>query len=342
MVNKLNVTVVVPIYNVEQYLRRCVDSLLSQDHTPLEIILVDDGSPDASGQICDEYAAKYDNISVIHKPNGGLSSARRVGWEAATGDLIAFVDSDDYVAPDYIRRLAGPFADEDVQLSMCGYATRKDGEIIAADLPYTRPFIEHEEIASSYIVPIIGAIPQKGSLNIPGFVPIRMYRRELLEEDDFVSEREYFTEDVVMNILYGRRISGKIAIVNEPLYYYCVNPGSLTLKHRENAFGMLMACHNLCERLTSNLGVEVADLSLRLNANLTSTVTYSIYNIGRLRDYKRFKSELKAIFNHPKVKILFQSGNWPRKATWHKIIDVAYRTKAYFVLYKLLKLRKVL
>lgn len=342
MGNKLSVTVVIPVYNVEQYLRRCVDSLLVQDYTSLEIILVDDGSPDHSGQICDEYAAKYDNISVIHKPNGGLSSARKAGWKTATGDMIVFVDSDDYVAPDYIRKLTEPFADEDVQLSICSYATQMDGKIIPSDLPYTRPVIENEEIVSSYILPIIGLITQKGALNLPGFVPIRMYRRELFEDGDFVSEREYFTEDVVMNILYGGRITGRIAVVNEPLYFYCVNPGSLTLRYRENAFGMLMACHNLCENLTSNFGVDAIDISRRLDANMTAVITYSIYNIGRIRNYKRFKSELKAIFNHPKVKALFQSGNWPKVATWHKIIYAAYRTKAYFILYKLLKTRKVL
>lgn len=336
------VSIVVPVYNVSRYLRRCLDSLLAQDYPLIEIILVDDGSPDDSGAICDEYAVANTRVSVIHKENGGLSSARFAGWQASSGRYIVFVDSDDYVAPDYIRKLAEPFGDGEVQLSICSYATQKDGKIITSDLPYTRPVIENEEIASLYILPIVGAIPQKGALNLPGFAWIRMYRRELFEEGDFVSEREYFTEDVVMNILYGRRITGKIAVVNEPLYYYCVNPGSLTLKYRENAFDMLMTCHNLCERLTLNLGVKITDISQRLDANLTATITYSIYNIGRIRNYKRFKSELKAIFNHPKVKTLFQSGNWPKVATWHKIICAAYRKKAYFILYKLLKTRKVL
>ena len=342
MESKKTVSVVVPVYNVEKYLRRCVDSIIAQTYAPLEIILVDDGSPDSSGAICDEYAAKYDNIRVIHKTNGGLSSARKAGWEVARGELIAFVDSDDYVTHDYVSKLTEPFSDSAVQLSICGYSTQKGEDVIPAELPYSQRFIENGEVGSMYILPIVGAIPKQEKINIPAFVPIRMYKRKLLEKGDFVSEREYFTEDVIMNILYGRRISGKIAVVNEPLYYYCVNPGSLTLKYRENAFNMLMKCYNLCEKLASDLGVNPYEVSQRLDANLTAATTYSIYNIGTIRDYHRFKSELHTIFSHPNVKELFKNGNWPKVATWHKIIYAAYLTKAFFILYKLLKTRKVL
>ena len=91
------ISVIVPIYNVEQYLRRCIDSIINQTYKNLEIILVDDGSPDNCGQICDDYAKKDTRIKVIHKKNGGLSDARNVGLEVCTGDYISFVDSDDWI-----------------------------------------------------------------------------------------------------------------------------------------------------------------------------------------------------------------------------------------------------
>lgn len=97
------VTIIVPVYNVEKYLRRCVDSLLSQTYSNIEIILVDDGSPDGSPDICDEYAQKESSIKVVHKKNGGLSSARNAGIEAASGDYLTFVDSDDWIASDTIQ-----------------------------------------------------------------------------------------------------------------------------------------------------------------------------------------------------------------------------------------------
>ena len=99
------ISVIVPIYRVEQYLPRCVDSILCQDWKNFELILVDDGSPDRCGQICDDYAAKDSRIRVIHKKNGGLSDARNAGIDVARGDYISFVDSDDYVKPTYLSYL---------------------------------------------------------------------------------------------------------------------------------------------------------------------------------------------------------------------------------------------
>ena len=94
------ISVIVPVYNVEQYLERCVDSIINQTYKNLEIILVNDGSTDNSGQLCDELAKKDDRIRVIHKKNGGLSDARNVGIDEAEAELIGFIDSDDYIDED--------------------------------------------------------------------------------------------------------------------------------------------------------------------------------------------------------------------------------------------------
>lgn len=100
MKNDVWISVIVPVYNVEKYLNRCVDSLINQTYKNLEIILVDDGSTDSSPRICDDYKKKYEAVKVIHKKNGGLSSARNTGIKQASGDYIGFVDSDDWVAED--------------------------------------------------------------------------------------------------------------------------------------------------------------------------------------------------------------------------------------------------
>ena len=99
------ISVIVPIYNVEAYLEKCIESILSQDYTPLEIILVNDGATDGSGEICDKYAKQYENITALHKKNGGLSSARNAGMEIMQGEYVSFIDSDDYIAPDMISTL---------------------------------------------------------------------------------------------------------------------------------------------------------------------------------------------------------------------------------------------
>ena len=99
------ISVIVPVYNVEKYLPRCIDSILSQTFKDFELLLIDDGSPDNCGKICDEYAAKDRRVRVFHKPNGGVSSARNLGLDKACGEWITFIDSDDYVAVDYLEEL---------------------------------------------------------------------------------------------------------------------------------------------------------------------------------------------------------------------------------------------
>ena len=112
------ISVIVPVYKVESYLRRCIDSILTQTYTNLEIILVDDGSPDNCGLICDEYAAKDSRIKVIHKENGGLSDARNVAIDIAKGEYLTFVDSDDYIAKDYVEVLYKLVEKYNVKLSI--------------------------------------------------------------------------------------------------------------------------------------------------------------------------------------------------------------------------------
>ena len=115
------ISVVVPIYKVELYLPRCIESIINQTYTDLEIILINDGSPDRCGEICDEYAEKDNRIRVIHKENGGLSDARNAGIAIAKGELITFVDSDDYIAPDMIEYLFAKMKQHDADITICAY-----------------------------------------------------------------------------------------------------------------------------------------------------------------------------------------------------------------------------
>ena len=119
--NKDLISVIVPVYNVEKYIRRCLDSIVNQTYSNLEIILIDDGSKDASGKICDEYAKKDNRITVIHKKNGGLSSARNVGIENSNGKYITFIDSDDMIKENFISVLYDNLINFDSQISICGY-----------------------------------------------------------------------------------------------------------------------------------------------------------------------------------------------------------------------------
>lgn len=115
------VSIIVAVYNIEEYLQRCVDSILAQTYRNLEIILVDDGATDSSGRICDEYAQKDERIQVIHKKNGGLSDARNAGMDVAKGDYIGFVDGDDWIEPDMYRAMVTACEREQAQIAACRY-----------------------------------------------------------------------------------------------------------------------------------------------------------------------------------------------------------------------------
>ena len=114
------ISVIVPIYKVEEYLDRCVESLINQTYKNLEIILVDDGSPDNCPQMCEAWAQKDSRIKVVHKENGGLSDARNAGFEVATGDIISFIDSDDWIEPEMFETMLSQMEKDDSDIVSCG------------------------------------------------------------------------------------------------------------------------------------------------------------------------------------------------------------------------------
>jgi Glycosyltransferases involved in cell wall biogenesis len=118
MQKEIIISVIVPVYKAEKYINKCIDSILAQTYPNFEIILIEDGSPDNSGKICDEYALKDSRIRAFHKTNGGVSSARNVGLREAKGDLICFIDSDDFVEKDYFEAIA---ANANYDLGIYGY-----------------------------------------------------------------------------------------------------------------------------------------------------------------------------------------------------------------------------
>lgn len=149
------ISVIIPIYKVEAYLKRCIDSVLTQSYTDMEIILVDDESPDNCPAICEEYAKQDSRIRVIHKKNGGLSDARNAGLDIAKGDYISFVDSDDWVAPDFLESMYGALIRNNADISICGMVNHyEDGHEDTLYAPATseRP-VEGDEIFDTLYQP---------------------------------------------------------------------------------------------------------------------------------------------------------------------------------------------
>lgn len=231
----LLVSVVIPVYGTEKYLDRCVESVITQTYPYLEIILVDDGSPDNCPAMCDDWAKKDNRIRVIHKENGGLTSARKAGFEIAKGEYIIFFDSDDYVEENMIEELVNKALATDKDITMCSYYRDTENETIPTFMGHQNGTIECEELPTCFIFPIIR--PMKGDYEINGFLWTKLFKTSKIQAEYFVSEREYYTEDILFDIQIALHING-IALVNKPLYHYCENRDSLTFKYRENKFEM--------------------------------------------------------------------------------------------------------
>lgn len=159
------VSVVVPIYNVELYLKECVDSILSQTYKNIEVILVDDESPDLCGKKCDDYAAMDGRIKVVHKKNGGLSDARNAGMKVATGDLITFVDSDDYISKDFVKILFETMSENnsDIAIANMKRTNRRDDKNTVIDWKVSSYKTEDALIRMLYGTPF-------GTLHVENFL----------------------------------------------------------------------------------------------------------------------------------------------------------------------------
>jgi glycosyltransferase EpsJ len=195
-----SVSVVVPIYNVERYLRQCVDSLLAQTLKNIEIILVDDGSPDSSGAIADEYADAYGNVICIHQNNSGLGPARNTGIAHAHGDYIGFVDSDDWAEPQMFEHLYWEACRSDADIVVSGHCDVTDGvKTICKRHPLAGKVLKGNEI-NGIRLNLYGHEPKDPvTESFPMAVWISLYRREMIESHG-IRFHEILSEDVIFNL----------------------------------------------------------------------------------------------------------------------------------------------
>lgn len=207
------ISIVIPVYNVDKYLRRCIDSIINQLYKDIEIILVDDGSSDKSGEICDEYTRLDNRIKVVHKENGGLSSARNSGINIATGDYIMFVDSDDWINGDTFKILS-KFIDKDYDMVMFKNVFVKSEEKIPVDDSDPREYDLKEYIDNVCLN------------KLDFFVTNKLFRMSLFEKVRFPEGRNY--EDLGTIYKLFPKLTKIIGIDSQLYYYWIDNSNSIT------------------------------------------------------------------------------------------------------------------
>lgn len=219
----MKASIIVPVYKVEAWLDRCVRSILAQTYADFELILVDDGSPDRCGEMCDAWAQRDSRITAFHKPNGGLSSARNFGLDCLSGDAVTFVDSDDYVEPRYLEELVGALeSGDDIDYAEVAIAVERDGRRSPRDASGARRTYDAVSAmkATLYDRPLFTSACAK------------LFRRDFISRWRFPEGKVY--EEIAIAAEYLPSVR-KVAYCGEPLYVYAIRQASITTVPFESA-----------------------------------------------------------------------------------------------------------
>ncbi|MBQ8301255.1 MAG: glycosyltransferase [Clostridia bacterium] len=289
------ISVIVPVYNVEKYIEKCLDSIINQTYKNLEIILIDDGSTDNSCRICDEYALRDERFTVVHNENGGVSVARNAGLKKATGEYIMFVDSDDYVESDIAEVLMNLTLQYDADISMCSfkYADTDGNTRNQTDLAVAEGCISGDEFWQCFY---------SGGRTIGVTLWAKLYKRSLWQDIHFPDGKLHEDEFVTHSLVKKCK---NIAVTKKPLYYYVQREGSIMntqfmTQNFDAAEGILVRCRYFYEQKEFD--------------NAAKSLTMAMYNIIRglnllekptENDKKRLK-QLKKEFRSLYRKLFFK------------------------------------
>ena len=303
------VSVIVPVYNVESYVAKCIESIVNQTFKDLDIILVDDGSKDSSGSICDRFAETDKRIRVIHKVNGGVSSARNAGLDIAIGEYIVFVDGDDYINTQMIETLCSVVVENNSDLVMCNYIhVNESGDKVGiSELRITQP----QTVSSDWMLERISRGWTFGAI-----VWNKMYKSKLFKDLRYPSlnngEDEFMSHHVMAR-------AEKAVIIPDVLYYYTLRQGSLTKS--DFSLSKVTSIYAFIDRIDflgtlgktdyagNALVLAIKDLTRRWSHRKECTENQTVFDNLRKELLKRCNSDLITVrtFSSKTVVWLFQN-----------------------------------
>ncbi len=278
------ISIIIPVYKVENYLARCLNSLLKQTFIDFEVILVDDCSPDNSGAICDEYAAKDSRFKVIHaEKNGGLSVARNLGLAQSKGEYIAFIDSDDYVAPEYLQVLLDTLEKNQADIAQCGFY-----EVIDDKEPEK---VESQAIMKKYTKEdTYEFLYGVGDANVFNFIVWnKLFKAKILQSIHF--ENGLRNEDVIFTS-YALMKARVVALSNIMAYYYCRRSDSIMGLMQKDKRDMIIS-HLLAYRKVAEFAMNDTQYIQTLSNARLAAYYVSAIKAGLLKRHKELKTMLK-------------------------------------------------
>lgn len=279
-------TVVIPVYNVEKYLNRCIESILLQEWKNYDILLVDDGSTDNSPQICEDYAKAYDIISVIHKENGGLSEARNTGISNAEGEYVYFLDSDDWIEPNTFSDLAEVIESDQYDIiSFNQEFVKSEHDIIKSDSKRTKRLTGKEALIDMFSYGFI-----------TGFATDKIYRKALFTKNTIQFPVGKYYEDLGTN--YKLFLAAKkVYATNQKYYHYLIdNPDSITQSWNEKKFRDMFGFYKevfYSDFVRSQLNQEELHISQLYYVNGLTHILANLYKAKLHKNYDEITSEVK-------------------------------------------------
>ena len=276
----VKLSVIIPVYRTERTLERCVKSILQQSYHDLEVILVDDGSPDNCPQLCDEWARRDSRIRVVHKPNGGLSDARNAGIDAATGDCLTFVDADDFLAPDTYAQVMPAAAGSDiVEFPIYWHYTGKDERLMRFQPA------DYDDMGRYWL---------EGEAYTHTYACNKVFRRALFGDVRFPKGR-VFEDAATLPLLLER--ARRVSTVDAGLYYYVANPAGITAQATGQELTMLLEHHlavipRWCD---ARYYLHVLNIQMDVCELTDADPRLPAYSVSPLARRLSFKQRLKAI-----------------------------------------------
>lgn len=326
----MKISVIVPVYNVEQYVGECIESILNQSFYDIELILINDGSKDNSGFICDEYAKKDNRIKVIHKKNEGVSIARNIGIKNASGKYIAFVDSDDLVDKEIYTTMLQAIEESGSDLVMCRYEkVYSDRNNELAIEPLREGLYDKEQIFNNLILDMIGNDPLDMSKPlIMGSTCRCLYKKDIIDKYKIEFPVIKIAEDMLFHLYYLMSCK-KVYVVNKALYYYRYNELSATNNYINNLWEILMNQLELVEDGLNKFNLLNSKSKERLEINTFYFISWCFTNECNPRNPKKYREiikEMKKISKHNKFKKVF---------TWKNIMKASFKERCLFTCIKL-------
>lgn len=333
------VSIIVPVYKVpEQYLRKCIESLINQTLQNIEILLVDDGSPDDCGEICDTYAKKDERIKVLHKENGGLSSARNYGCKYATGKWVMFVDGDDWIDPAMCKDMYYTGQENNVQLVMCGMSKDYGRTSVNYKYPLKENSIYDKEgckwlqqqllVFTSNI-----AVAYAKLINRNLLIENQIFHDEILRQG---------AEGLEFNLRLFEKLESAI-FINKPFYHYIYNDNSISASHNEENHEFVIRCFEKIKKFidsSENRERLVSWFDNRLLYVIITTAISGYFNPSNIEPYKDKKRKYKAYLQKKIVQDALKTTNTKGIGKQRKIVLFLIKHHMFFAIDMLGKVRK--